>query len=63
MDSEFKSNFKANLKLGWIVGSLLGDHPLFAVLPFLFPKAADAIADKLSEKVGGMLDPSTDKAD
>ena len=61
MDSEFKSNFKANLKLGWIVGSLLGDHPLFAV--FLFPKTADAIAEKVSEKVGAMLDPSKDKAD
>jgi len=33
------------------------------VLPFLFPKTADALADKLSEKVGAMLDPSKDKAD
>ena len=45
------------------MGSLLGDHPLFAVLPFLFPKTADAIAEKVSEKVGAMLDPSKDKAD
>ena len=39
------------------MGSLLGDHPLFAVLPFLFPKTADAIADKLSKKISDLMEP------
>ena len=53
---------KTCVKLGWLWGAATSSGPLlgllFLALPFLFPRTADLVAQKVSDQVDKMLNPN-----